>query len=313
MVGSRLLSTGHYLPGKVMTNNDIARLVDTSDEWIRSRVGITTRHIADPTETVDEMAAQAAGRALSNQDELTAADIDMVVVATTTVVDRSPNSAARVAAKLGLRTPVVLEVNVACAGFCHALAVADQAIRAGSARNAIVIGSERMSDVTDWTDRTTCVLVGDGAGAVVLTESDEPRVSPVVWGSMPELASAVRIEGTPGVFGQNGQTVYRWATKALPDIARQVCQRAGITPEDLGAVVLHQANLRIIEPVAKRLGAVNAVIATDVVDCGNTSAASVPLALSRMAERGDVPPGTPTLLLGFGGGLAYAGQVVAFP
>jgi len=313
MAGTHVLSTGHYLPGKVMTNDDIARIVDTNDEWIQSRVGIRTRHIADPSETVDEMAAQAAERALANQDQVTAADIDLVVVATTTVVDRSPNSAAMLAWKLGLGSPAVLEVNVACAGFCHALAVADQAIRAGSARHAIVVGSERMSDVTDWTDRTTCVLVGDGAGAVVLTASETPMVSPVVWGSFPGLGGAVRIEGTPGRFDQQGQTVYRWATTTLPNLARQVCERAGLTPEDLGAVVLHQANLRIIEPVAAKLGAVNAVIAKDVVDCGNTSAASIPLALSRMAERGDVASGAPTLLLGFGGGLAYAGQVIAFP
>jgi 3-oxoacyl-[acyl-carrier-protein] synthase-3 len=313
MTGTRIVSTGHYQPGKVLTNADLAKLVDTSDEWIQSRVGIRTRRIGDPTETVDEMATRAAENALANQDLLTVADIDLVVVATTTAIDRSPNMAARVAWKLGLGTPVVLEVNVACAGFNHALAIADHTIRAGAATSAIVIGSERMTDATDWTDRTTCILVGDGAGAVVLTASDEPEVGPVVWGSAPELSSAVRLEGSPTRFAQEGQSVYRWATTELPGIARRVCERAGLTPEDLGAVVLHQANLRIIEPVAQRLGAVNAVIARDVVVSGNTSAASVPLALSKMAERGEVPSGTPTLLLGFGGGLAYAGQIIAFP
>jgi len=313
MTGTRIVSMGHYQPGKVVTNDDIAKLVDTSDEWIQSRVGIRSRHIGDPTETVDEMATRAAENALANQDLLTAADIDLVVVATTTAVDRSPNTAARVAWKLGLKTPAVLDINVACSGFNHALAIADHTIRAGSATNAVVVGSERMSDATDWTDRTTCVLVGDGAGAVVLTASDEPKVGPVVWGSLPEMSSAVRIEGSPPRFAQEGQAVYRWATTKLPGIARQVCERAGLTPEDLGAVVLHQANLRIIEPVAQRLGAVNAIIAKDVVVSGNTSAASVPLALSKMAEQGEIPSGTPTLLLGFGGGLAYAGQVIVFP
>jgi 3-oxoacyl-[acyl-carrier-protein] synthase-3 len=313
MAGTRILSTGHYQPSKVLTNNDIAKLVDTSDEWIQSRVGIRTRHIGDPTETVDEMATRAAENALANQDLRSAADIDLVVVATTTAIDRSPNIAARVAWKLGLGTPAALDVNVACAGFSHALAVADHAIRAGSATNAIVVGSERLSDFTDWTDRTTCVLIGDGAGAVVLTASDEPRLGPVVWGSLPEMGRAVRIEGPDGQFAQEGQAVFRWATTTLPGIARRVCERAGLTPEDLGAVILHQANLRIIEPVAQKLGAVNAVVAKDVVDSGNTSAASIPLALSKMAERGEIPSGAPTLLLGFGGGLAYAGQVIVFP
>jgi len=313
MTGTCIVSTGHFQPGKVLTNHDIAKLVDTTDEWIQSRVGIRTRHIADPTETVDEMAVHAAEHALANQDLLSAADIDLVVVATTTAVDRSPNMAARVAWKLGLGTPAVLDINVACAGFNHALAVADHTIRAGSATNAIVVASERLSDAADWTDRTTCVLVGDGAGAVVLTASDEPKVGPVVWGSLPEMGNAVRLEGTPPRFAQEGQAVFRWATTKLPAIARQVCERAGLTPEDLGAVILHQANLRIVEPVAQKLGAVNAVVAKDVVDSGNTSAASIPLAMSKMAERGEIPSGAPTLLLGFGGGLAYAGQVIIFP
>ncbi|GLZ31953.1 3-oxoacyl-[acyl-carrier-protein] synthase 3 protein 4 [Lentzea sp. NBRC 105346] len=312
MTGSRVLAAGHYQPAKVLTNNDIAKIVDTSDEWIQSRVGIKTRHIADPTETVDFMAAKAAEHALSGSG-LTPADIDLVITATTTAIDRSPNVAARVADTLGLGSPATIDVNVACSGFCHALATADHAIRAGAARNAIVIGAERLTDFTDWTDRTTCVLTADGAGAVVITAADKPAISPVVWGSVPSLGSAVRIEGNPGTFAQEGQAVFRWATQSLPGIAREVCNRAGITPEDLGAVVFHQANLRIIEPLARKLGAVNAVIAQDVVTSGNTSAASVPLALSKLAADKAVPSGTPTLLFGFGGGLAYAGQVIEFP
>jgi 3-oxoacyl-[acyl-carrier-protein] synthase-3 len=313
MTGARVLSTGHYQPGKVLTNNDLASLVDTTDDWIRSRVGIETRHIADPTESVDDMAARAAEHALAEQTLLSTVDIDLVVVATTTAVDRSPNIAARVAKRLGLTGPAVLDINVACAGFSHALAVAEQAIRTGSATHAIVVGSERLSDFTDWSDRSTCVLVGDGAGAVVLTTSDEPMVSPVVWGSLPQLSDAVRIETPTGTFAQAGQTVFRWAVTSLPDIARRICARAGLTPADLGAVVLHQANMRIIEPVAAKLGAVNAVVACDIVESGNTSAASIPLALSKMVKRGEVPSGSPVLLLGFGGGLAYAGQVITLP
>ncbi|KOG88847.1 3-oxoacyl-ACP synthase, partial [Streptomyces varsoviensis] len=206
-----------------------------------------------------------------------------------------------------------MDVNVVCAGFTHALATADHALRAGAATNAIVVGVEKFTDVVDWTDRSTCVLVGDGAGAAVVTTAAEPAIGPVVWGSVPEMGHAVRIEGTPSRFAQEGQAVYRWATTQLPPITRTVCERAGVAPADLAAVVLHQANLRIIEPVARKLGAVNAVIATDVTESGNTSAASIPLALSKMVERGEIPPGAPVLLFGFGGNLSYAGQVIRCP
>ncbi len=312
MTGSRVLALGHYQPAKVLTNDDLAAMVDTDDEWIRTRVGIRTRRIAEPDETVDAMAANAAAKALANSG-LAASDIDLVLVATCTAVDRSPNTAARVAARLGLAAPATMDVNVVCAGFTHALATADHALRAGAATNAIVVGVEKFTDVVDWTDRSTCVLVGDGAGAAVLTTAAEPGIGPVVWGSVPEMGHAVRIEGTPSRFAQEGQSVYRWATTQLPPIARTVCERAGIEPADLAAVVLHQANLRIIEPVARKLGAVNAVIATDVTESGNTSAASIPLALSKMVERGEIPPGAPVLLFGFGGNLSYAGQVVRCP
>ncbi|MEU2165669.1 beta-ketoacyl-ACP synthase III [Streptomyces sp. NPDC019208] len=314
MTGTRIAALGHHRPARVLTNEDLVRMVDTSDEWITSRVGIRTRHIAGPDEPVDELAAHAAGKALAAAG-LTPADIDLVLVATSTAIDRSPNTAARVAARLGMASPAVMDLNVVCAGFTHALATADHAIRAGSALRALVIGADKMSAVADWTDRTTCVLVGDGAGAAVVEACDEREagIGPVLWGSVPEMGHAVRIEGTPPRFAQEGQSVYRWATTQLPPIARRVCERASVAPEDLAAVVLHQANLRIIEPVAERIGAVNAVVARDVVDSGNTSAASIPIALSRLVERGDIPSGAPALLFGFGGNLSYAGQVVRCP
>ncbi|MFK0289381.1 beta-ketoacyl-ACP synthase III [Streptomyces sp. NPDC090442] len=312
MTGSRILALGHYQPSRVLTNDDLAERVDTDDAWIRSRVGIRTRHVAAPDETVDAMAAAAAAKALATAG-LAAADIDLVLVATCTAVDRSPNTAARVAARLGLASPATMDLNVVCAGFTHALATADHAIRAGSATRALVIGAEKFTDVVDWTDRSTCVLVGDGAAAAVVTTADAPGISPVLWGSVPQMGNAVRIEGDPPRFAQEGQTVYRWATTQLPAIARQVCDRAGVRPEDLAGVVLHQANLRIIEPVAERIGAVNAVVARDVVDSGNTSAASVPLALSKLVERREIPSGAPVLLFAFGGNLSYAGQVVTSP
>ncbi|MEU7152495.1 beta-ketoacyl-ACP synthase III [Streptomyces sp. NPDC045456] len=312
MTGSRVLSLGHYQPSEVLTNDDLAKIVDTDDAWISSRVGIRTRHVAAPDESVDAMAAAAAAKALAASG-LTVQDIDLVLVATCTAVDRSPNTAARVAARLGLPAPAAMDLNVVCAGFTHALATADHAIRAGSAVNALVVGAEKFTDVVDWTDRSTCVLVGDGAGAAVVTAASEPEIGPVLWGSVPEMGDAVRIEGTPARFSQEGQTVYRWATTRLPAIARQVCERSGIQPEDLAGVVLHQANLRLIEPLAERIGAVNAVIARDVVESGNTSAASVPLALSKLVERREIQPGAPVLLFGFGGNLSYAGQVIRCP
>ncbi|CAL9374303.1 3-oxoacyl-ACP synthase [Streptomyces sp. DH-12] len=315
MSGSRITAVGHYQPARVLTNEDLAGRVDTSDAWITSRVGIRTRHIAGPDEPVDELAAHAAAKALAAAGR-TPAEIDLVLVATSTAIDRSPNMAARVAARLGMPGPAVMDVNVVCAGFTHALATADHAVRAGGAHRVLVIGADKMSEVTDWTDRTTCVLVGDGAGAAVVEAAGpgaENGIGPVLWGSVPEMGNAVRIEGTPPRFAQEGQSVYRWATTRLPEFARRACEKAGLTPEDLAAVVLHQANLRIVEPLARRIGAVNAVVARDVVDSGNTSAASIPLAFSKLVEQGAVSSGDPVLLFGFGGNLSYAGQVVRCP
>ncbi|MET9727437.1 beta-ketoacyl-ACP synthase III [Streptomyces zaomyceticus] len=318
MTGTRIAALGHYQPAKVLTNHDLAELVDTDDAWITSRVGIRTRHIAGPDEPVDELAAYAAGKALATAG-LTPDDIDLVLVATSTAIDRSPNTAARVAARLGMTSPATMDLNVVCAGFTHALATADHAVRAGGSRRALVIGADKMSAVADWTDRTTCVLVGDGAGAAIVEAVDEeeagaaPGIGPVLWGSVPEMGHAVRIEGTPPRFAQEGQSVYRWATQQLPALARRTCERSGIGPEELAGVVLHQANLRIIEPLAAKIGAVNAIVARDVVDSGNTSAASIPLALAKLVERGELPSGAPVLLFGFGGNLSYAGQVVRVP
>ncbi|GHG39316.1 beta-ketoacyl-ACP synthase III [Streptomyces zaomyceticus] len=318
MTGTRIAALGHYQPAKVLTNHDLAELVDTDDAWITSRVGIRTRHIGGPDEPVDELAAHAAGKALAAAG-LTPDDIDLVLVATSTAIDRSPNTAARVAARLGMTSPATMDLNVVCAGFTHALATADHAVRAGGSRRALVIGADKMSAVADWTDRTTCVLVGDGAGAAIVEAVDEeeagaaPGIGPVLWGSVPEMGHAVRIEGTPPRFAQEGQSVYRWATQQLPALARRTCERSGIAPEELAGVVLHQANLRIIEPLAAKIGAVNAIVARDVVESGNTSAASIPLALAKLVERGELPSGAPVLLFGFGGNLSYAGQVVRVP
>ncbi|GAA4451669.1 beta-ketoacyl-ACP synthase III [Phytohabitans houttuyneae] len=314
MAGSRILSMGHYQPSRLVTNDDLAAIVDTNDEWIRDRVGIATRRIAEG-ETVADMAAAAAGKALAASG-LTASDIDMVVVATCSSIDRCPNVASRVANKLGISAPAAMDVNTACSGFSYALGTADHAIRAGAARNAIVIGSEKLSDITDWSDRSTCVLFGDAAGAAVVTaapDGEEPGIGPVVWGSAPEKGDVLKIEGWQPYIQQEGQTVFRWATTMLAPLALQACERAGVAPEDIAAFVPHQANTRIIDGIVKRLGIPNAVIAKDIVESGNTSAASVPLALSKLIERREVPSGAPVLLFGFGGGLTYAGQVIRCP
>ncbi|WP_019869038.1 beta-ketoacyl-ACP synthase III [Salinispora oceanensis] len=312
--GSRIVALGHYQPSRVVTNDEIAQLVETSDEWIRDRVGIASRRIADG-ETVTDMAAAAAGKALAGSG-LTAADIDLVVVATCTSVDRSPNVASRVAARLGITSPGAFDLNTACSGFTYALGTVDHAVRAGAARNAIVIGAEKLSDFTDWTDRSTCIIFGDGAGAAVVTatEADEPAgIGPVLWGSVPERGDAVRIEGWRPYVRQEGQAVFRWATTALAPLALQACEQAGVAPSELAAFVPHQANTRIIDGIVKRLGIPQAIVAKDLVESGNTSAASIPLALSKLVERREVPSGAPVLLFGFGGGLTYAGQVIRCP
>ena len=314
MTGTRLVAVGHFQPERVVPNSELETMVETSDEWIQRRVGIKERRWAAPEETVDVMAERAALDTLA-KGGMTADQVDLVIVATCSALDRSPNMAARVAHRLGISgAPATIDVNTACSGFPHAVALAQHAIAAGASTTALVIGSEKLTDVTDFTDRTTCVLTADGAGAFLLTADADEHISPVLWGCVPELGDAVRIEEVDnGKFAQNGRAVYRWTTFELPRIAREVIDRAKLPPEDLAAIVLHQANLRIIEPLAAKIGAVNAVVATDVIESGNTSAASIPLALSKLQEKTPLPSGAPVLLFAFGGGLAYAGQVVRMP
>jgi 3-oxoacyl-[acyl-carrier-protein] synthase-3 len=209
-----------------------------------------------------------------------------------------------------------MDLNTACSGFSYALATADHAIRAGATRNAIVVGAEKLSDVTDWTDRSTCIIFGDGAGAAVVTATapdEAPGIGPVVWGSAPDKKDTIKIEGWRPYISQEGQAVFRWATTAIAPIALEACERAGVEVSDIAAFVAHQANARIIDGIARRLGLKDAVIARDIVESGNTSAASIPLALSKLVERREVPSGAPVLLMGFGGGLTYAGQVIRCP
>ena len=312
---SRVVSVGHYQPEKVLTNDDLAKMVDTNDEWIVSRVGIKERRIAADDEKVADMAVHAARQALANSG-YGPGDIDMVIVATVSAKDVCPNTACRVAEALGIGTPAAMDVNTACSGFEYAVAQADMAIRTGSATRAIVVGAEKLTAVTDWEDRSSCVLFGDGAGAVVIEGTDDPTlaISPVVWGSEPSMADVIRIEEDVPYIKQAGQTVFRWATTQLAPLIEKVAERADVKISELAAFVPHQANLRIIQGIAKRLDFNDdCIVAEDIVYSGNTSAASVPLALSKLVQSGKVAPGAPILLFGFGGGLTYAGQVIRCP
>ena len=330
--GTRLLGLGHHQPEKTLTNDDIAQLVETNDEWIRSRTGIVTRHVAADDVAVADMAAAAAQHALADA-QVPGEDVDLVIVATTTARDASPNTAGRVAYALrtghvpvrggsgeappesvrGVVGPAIIDINTACSGFAYGLGLADQAIRAGSARTAVVIGAEKLTAVTDWTDRSTCILTADGAGAVVVQGTDTPGVGPVVWGSEPELAESVRIEAPVDRFSQDGRAVFRWAITQAADRARSIVDRAGVKLDDIEVLVAHQANLRIIEPLAKSLGLEDRIVVTDITESGNTSAASIPLGLSKWWHGGKIPSGVPALLFGFGGGFTWAGQVVITP
>ncbi|MFA1543985.1 beta-ketoacyl-ACP synthase III [Actinomadura monticuli] len=310
--GSRVLAFGDYRPARVVTNDDLAAKVDTSDEWIRSRVGIVQRHIAADDEGIVELGVHAGAKALAGSG-LAPSDIDLVILATCSAESPMPGHAAQVAHRLGIDAPGAFDLNAACAGFCYALATASAAVRTGSARNALVIGSEKMSQWIDWTDRSTCIIFADGAGAAVVAASESAGIGPVVWGSAGDKYDKIIIEDRNSFIRQEGQAVFRWATTAIAPVAVEACERAGVKPEDLAAIVPHQANLRIIEAIARKVKAANAVVADDIVHTGNTSGASIPLAMSRMIERGDVPSGAPALLVGFGAGLSYAAQVIQIP
>ncbi|TDE56392.1 ketoacyl-ACP synthase III [Nonomuraea mesophila] len=310
--GGRVLAFGHYQPAHVVTNDDLAKTMATDDEWIRSRVGIKERRVAPDGESLEDMATIAGGKALAASG-LSPEDVDLVIVATCTLETQIPNASAIVAHRLGIESPGAFDVNAACAGFCYALGTASAAVRAGSARNVLVIGAEKLSQWIDWTDRSTAVIFADGAGAAVVAPSETPGIGPVVWGSAGDKSEAISIKDRTDYLRQEGQTVFRWATTALHPVALEACSRAGVDPSELAAFVPHQANLRIIEAIARKLGADQAVIARDIVTSGNTSAASIPLALSRMVERGEIRTGDLALVLGFGAGLTYAGQVIEIP
>jgi 3-oxoacyl-(acyl-carrier-protein) synthase III len=311
--GARILGLGSYRPRRRVTNDDLAKVMDTNDEWIQSRVGIAERRWASEDETLVEMAVAAGGKAIAASG-LAPDELDLVIVASASLRAPIPGIGPQVAHRLGVPRPGSFDLNAGCAGFCYALGVANDSIRAGSSRNALVVGVERLTDVTNLEDRTTAVIFADGAGAAVIGASDEPGIGPVVWGSDGDQFNAIEIAAGSSTMTMAGQAVYRWATTKLTETLEQAMEEAGVGPKDIDVFAPHQANLRIVESMTKRLGfPENTVIARDIVQSGNTSAASIPLALTALMESGEAKSGDLALVLGYGAGLTFAGQVLQLP
>jgi 3-oxoacyl-[acyl-carrier-protein] synthase-3 len=308
---SRILGLGERRPVLVMTNDELPAGLDTNDEWIQQRTGIARRGVAGPDETVVSMATEAAHKAVADAG-VDPARVGLVILATCSMPQPIPGGAAQIATGLGARSSGAYDLNAACAGFCYGLSAASDAIRLGSVDYAVVVGAEKITYWLDWSDRSSAILFGDGAGAAIVGPSDEPGIGPVVFGS--DGSAAGLIDMNPeNRLRLDGPAVFRWATTSLGEVALAVCEAAGVDPSELAAVVPHQANLRIINTLARQIGATNAVIADDVIDAGNTSAASVPLALARLRREGRVASGDLALTLAFGSGLTWAGSVVAVP
>lgn len=310
--GSRIVSAGHYLPSEVVTTAQVADRLGIDEEWAISRTGIRERRVAHPDETVVDMAEMAGRRALDACPSAESTSVDTVIVATSTPETTMPSVAARVASRLGLSQPAAFDVNAACAGFCHVLAVADAMVRGGVASGVLVIGADKGSAWLDWDDRDTALLFADGAGAVVVAPHEVPGIGPVLWGSLGDRWDLVGIDPKSRTLRQNGRAVFRWAISLGP-LVEQICARTGVRPDDLSVFIPHQANLRIIRTLAKAMPE-QVLTSTDVVDTGNTIGATIPIALSRMLARYDHPVrGGQALLFGFGAGLTYAGQIVTIP
>ncbi|MCG3040947.1 ketoacyl-ACP synthase III [Streptomyces fenghuangensis] len=321
---ARILGVGGYRPSRVVPNEEILKHIDSSDEWIRSRSGITTRHWAGPEETVAEMTLAAAGKAIADAG-ITPEQIGAVVISTVSHFKQTPSIATEVAHRLGTGKAAAFDISAACAGFGYGLTIAKGLVVEGSAQYVLVVGVERLSDLTDLTDRTTAFLFGDGAGAAVVGPSEEPAIGPTVWGSEGDKADVISqtvpwddyreggVEKFPALR-QEGQTVFRWAVFEMAKVAQQALEAAGITSDDLDVFIPHQANMRIIDSMVKTLKLPEHVtVARDVETTGNTSAASIPLAMERLLATGQAKSGDTALVIGFGAGLVYAATVVTLP
>ncbi|MFJ7422585.1 ketoacyl-ACP synthase III [Streptomyces uncialis] len=321
---ARILGVGGYRPTRVVPNEVILETIDSSDEWIRSRSGIATRHWANDQETVTEMSLEASGKAIADAG-ITPEQIGAVVVSTVSHFKQTPAVATEIADRIGTRKAAAFDISAGCAGFGYGLTLARGMVVDGSAEYVLVIGVERLSDLTDLTDRATAFLFGDGAGAVVVGPSAEPAIGPTVWGSEGDKSETIKqtvpwtdyrsgtVEKFPAIT-QEGQAVFRWAVFEMAKVAQQALDAAGISADDLDVFIPHQANMRIIDSMVKTLKLPEHVtVARDVETTGNTSAASIPLAMERLLATGEAKSGDTALVIGFGAGLVYAATVVTLP
>jgi 3-oxoacyl-[acyl-carrier-protein] synthase-3 len=319
-----VLGLGIHRATRIVPNAEIIEAIDSSDEWIQQRSGIRERRWVGPDESLESMSLAACRAALANSG-IEAAQIDAIIVATCTHTMQTPALAAKLAHLLGTQSPAAFDISAACAGFCHALGLANDMVRAGTARHVLVVGAELLSEMTSRTDRGTAFIFGDGAGAVVVGPSEVPGIGPVVWGSEGEQYDVIR-QSTDWrdvlasehpvmpYIEMDGATVFRWASFEMAKIAQETLDRTGIRVEDLDLFVPHQANMRIIDAMARAMKLPEHVrIARDIAVQGNTSAASIPLALGRMYDEGQAHSGDLALFIAFGAGLSYAAQVVRVP
>jgi 3-oxoacyl-(acyl-carrier-protein) synthase III len=327
---SQIFSVGSYRPKRLVLNEEVAVRIDSSDEWIQQRTGIESRRFADETETVLDMATWAAEDALKKA-KLSITDIDTVIVATITFPFQAPSAATAILQRLGHPKAAAFDINAACAGFSYGVSMAHDFIKAGTSKKVLVIGAEKISDFTDPDDRATAFIFADGAGAVVIGASQEAGIGPVEWGSDADNRDAIQMNPSwievrdvetqltkagskwPNI-SQEGQKVFRWAVFSMSKAAVKALEAAGLTVNDIDAFIPHQANVRIIETMAKEMGMPDSVIiADDIRKNGNTSAASIPLAMDALLEDHPELHGKLALLIGYGAGLVYAGQVVKLP
>ena len=321
-MSNRILMTGvgAYLPEKIITNEDLTQWVDTSDEWIKQRTGIAQRHMVADGELTSDLAINAANEAL-NHAGVTASDIDLIVVATTTPDDTFPSTATKVQHKLGANKAFAFDVQAVCAGFVYALSVAESMMIAQKAKKALVIGAESFTKLLDWNDRGTCVLFGDGAGAVVLEAEEAPDNYGILASSLHSdgaYRDILYVDGGPSVNGEvghvrmEGQDVFRHAVDKLASVMQEVLDQAGISADEVDWLVPHQANIRIINGMQRKFGLSSDRVVRTVDKHANTSAASIPLALSQAVHDGRIQPGDLLALEAIGGGLAWGGALVRF-